>query len=116
MRDPKMVRLISKLAAKTFSRELAWASTEVDGWFEVTFPEYSIRIFQQLRRGETFIVLRIYNANGQLIDEVDDSGFELSDFSEEPFSFMSKLYDAARRSAFGVDVAVDNILSSLENN
>ena len=104
----KIILVIQKLIDKTSAGEIGWEETELENVYQAVFPEYSVRIWP---RGEDF-VLGIFNAQGALIEEVSDVA--LKDELSDSYRIMKDLYLSARRAAMGVDQALDEILSSLE--
>lgn len=58
-------------------------------------------------------VVRIYNHEGKMIEEVADTDFG-QDYPEI-YKAMSEMYDTARRIAMGVEEALDEILGELKD-
>ncbi|MBT0624493.1 hypothetical protein KIH32_11295 [Pseudomonas fluorescens] len=114
MSYPKIAKLIETLLAQTESGALPWAQTERSDMFQASFPRYSIRLYPQIARNslEPDYVLQILNELGDIVEEVTDP--DLQDVLETPFTTMRNLYDGARRSAMGVESALDEILDFLD--
>jgi hypothetical protein len=61
------------------------------------------------------LVLQIYDENGALVEEVSDLEFNENDFVTAPFTFMNEIYTQARRTAMGVEQALDSLLKDLDD-
>jgi hypothetical protein len=113
MSYPKIARLVSALLTQTESGSLTWAQTEKSDMFQASFPRYSVRIYtHQSNPIELDYVLQILNDFGDIVEEVSDP--DLKDVLASPYVIMRDLHDAARRSAMGVESALDEILDYLE--
>ena len=109
----RYVSLVRKLAKKQEEGRLDWKETETDGQFQVSFSDYGLRIFQRSGRGgSTDIIIAIYDAEGSVIDEFSDEDIKAE--MENSYQVMSSLFGAARRSALGVEKALQNILNELD--
>ena len=117
---PKMKEVINQLHRRTMDDDLPWEETEDEAVYQTAFPNYSIRVSERPPKesqaeGMDYWV-SIYNAYGKLVDEVSDpdmrEDYENDDIN--PFDLMRELYDNARRTAMGVQVALSEILERLE--
>jgi len=111
--------LIELLYDLTKSQGLVWQETEVDGVYQISFPTYSVSLSRRRNpdpeEAEKDYWISIYNSDGKLIDEISDVDLQ-SDFSNPEltaFQYMGELYDMARRSAMGVENAIQEILAQL---
>lgn len=119
----KYYRLINSIFKKTRDGSMSWEETDEDDVFQVSFPDYSLRISRVPTRSQDpdgeDIILRIYNNEGKLIDEVDDAMIYQYD-PERRFSGLSsyqamyEIYNIARRQALGVEQALDSLLNLIE--
>jgi hypothetical protein len=114
--DKKLEDLVYKLAERTRSGKLAWEGTARQGVYQAAFPNYYVNLFDRdAPDGTTDYVLRIFNREGTLVDEIADV-----DFARErervptPYITMQEMFNQARRIVMGADQAVDEILASLE--
>src|SRR5262245_40054636 len=111
----KMVRLLTQLRKKSEAGVVDWQPTSEDDTYQASFPNYTVRILERLARDEIDIVLQILNEEGRLIEEVSDPQLnKIAPFEGQAFGFMRDLHQMARRKAMKVDVALDQILSDLE--
>jgi hypothetical protein len=112
MADLKLWQLIQALAERTKDGRVPWRPAVRDGSYVASFVNYSVEIAPN-QRGETLdYVLRVYNSDGDVIEESSD--VELRPVAtEEPFAYMRTLYESARRTAFGADKAIDALLREL---
>lgn len=106
----KPARFVTLLYEKTLNGELNWEPTETEDVYQCAFPNYSVRISE---RGADYVVT-IYNEQGTVIEEMTD--VTLKDEIDNSFEKMRQIYDTARRVAMGVDKALDDLLSYLDNN
>ncbi|WP_338488003.1 hypothetical protein VRB78_18760 [Pseudomonas trivialis] len=113
MSYPKIAKLIDVLLTQTENGTLQWAQTETSDMFQASFPRYSVRLYvQSVSQVDVDYVLQILNELGEIVEEVSDP--DLKDVMEGPFRVMRRLHDAARRSAMGVETALDEILEFLD--
>ena len=127
MATEKVSQLIRKLLQQTREARVKWEKTASPGVFLAAFPDYTIRIRREVNvtrempemfplsvvsvgmRGkevkEISFVMAILNADGDVIDEVNDKELEE----------VKSVYEHARRQALGADKAVDELLAALES-
>ena len=111
MVDRKLITVIKQLHKKTLAGKIFWEATVEADVYQASFPGSTIKIFPQ---GADYVVM-IYNDEGVLIEEVNDTDFDPDDFGDEdPYAFLDELYSMARRRALGVDEALDSLLDELE--
>ena len=114
--EEKLVTLVRKLHARGGS--VAWDKTDEEDTFEADFAGFAVQI-SETEDGEPIYTLRIFDDAGALLDELTDEDLtEILNQTEptEPavmFALMQDIHRAARRSALGVDKAIDTILSAL---
>lgn len=117
----KYQKLIHLLFEKTQKDELSW---ELEPWsnrLQCKFGSHTVALFsKESPDGEPYIYLSVINAHDDEIDTIYDS--ELSDLrtGDQDFPtywlYMTKLYKMANRKAKGIDRALDDILSHLDDN
>jgi hypothetical protein len=114
----KFVTLARRLQTKAGGIE--WEKTDEDGTYETDFAGFGVQIAEIDEEGEeTIYVLRIFDQEGVLLDEFSDEDLteilNLKNPTEpsEMFELMQDIHRAARRSAMGVERAIDTILSAL---
>lgn len=108
MADEKVVKLIRGLRKQTLAGKVAWETTDREGVFQVSYPNYSIRISVKEAAGGDDIWLTIINDIGDVVESVSDVTVKNS--MPNAFSVMSNIYSEARRIAMGVNAAIDEIL------
>lgn len=113
MSNEKVVRLVEAVAKKTQGGMLAWKETEFSGVFQTSFPTHSVRISMGPSPNDDSIdvIFQIIDGQGELVEEIRDP--ELNGKMDKPFTQMHEMYESARRSAKGVDSAIDAILEAL---
>jgi len=113
MSYPKIAKLVHALLEKTESGNLKWDATERSNIFQASFPRYSIRLYtQQSGQNDFDYVIQIINEDGDIVEEITDP--DLAEVMTSPFKVLGRLHDVARRSAMGVDSALDEILDFLD--
>ncbi|NWE39590.1 hypothetical protein HX875_08950 [Pseudomonas yamanorum] len=113
MSYPKIARLIETLLSQTEAGTLQWAQTEKSEVFQASFPRYSIRIYPENSSNfQPDYFLQILNEVGEIVEVVSDP--DLRDVMDMAFTKMQNLYEGARRSAMGVESALDEILDFLD--
>lgn len=112
----KHVNLIRRLHSRAAS--MAWEKTEEAGTYESEAAEFAIQISESAE-ADPLYTLRLFDGEGTLLDEFSDE--DLTEFlskeapteGSEMFTLMQDVHRAARRSAMGVDRAIDAILVAL---
>lgn len=113
MSYPKIARLVEALLTQTENGSLQWEQTEKSDTFQASFPRYSVRLFMRYANEfEVDYVLQILNELGDIVEEVSDP--DLKDVLDSAYKKMRELHETARRSAMGVESALDEILDFLE--
>ena len=108
--EDKLANLIEKLHMKTNNNEINWSETGTGNVFEVSFTNYSIRIFKEYTfESEVSYTMRLTDSQGETIDEIDSNSSPI--FETE----MRDLFANARRKAMGADQAIDDILAEIDN-
>jgi hypothetical protein len=110
MGNEKMVSLLQKLYQRTSEGRVPWQETEMPEVFQAAFPGYAVRIHHDPDSGD--IVLSLFNEEGAQIEEVTDE--DIKNELQNSFTLMKDLYDTARRTAMGVEEALDKILAELD--
>ena len=115
MATPKPARLVQQLLEKSNEGKIKWEKTATDGVFQAAFPGYSIRLSTEpsaFSSQEDYFV-QISNDEGETVEIISDSNLT-SMIGSDAWRMMKDLYQGARRSAMGVDAALDSILAELE--
>lgn len=110
----KIARLVTSLVNRTERGELSWEPTSEDGVFMAAFPDYSLTIDALARDfgNDPIYRISIYNKTGALIDTMsteDDLGIP------NQYPVLKNLYDTARRTAMGIEQALDSIIDALDD-
>lgn len=110
----KRLRLVKILHDRTAEGTVEWERTTTDGEFQVAFPTYSIAITSRpdYDADEPDYGLRIYNKDGDLIEEIWNTDLVV-DGEHNPFLLLRSTYKTARRIAMGVEQALDALLWDL---
>ena len=111
MADEKVVKLVRGLFKQTLAGKVGWETTDREGVFQVSYPNYSIRISIKETAGGDDIWLTIINDVGDVVESVSDVTIKGS--LSNAFSIMSNIYSEARRVAMGVNAAIDEILNDM---
>jgi hypothetical protein len=119
MAADKRTTLVNKLHHRTVAGNAGWERTIQDGVYQISFPGYTLRI-SKVFAGEEYpetpdYVIEIHNMNDVLIDEFSDRDLAPVFEGGGAFATMEDIYIRARRIAEGVDKAIDDILSSLDD-
>jgi hypothetical protein len=108
--------LVSLLIEKTDQGTAGWETTTREGVFSLSLPDYSILISQVPNEEgpEQDVRFQIVDAEGTVIDFFRDLD-AAADVSDKTVAYraMEKLYGDARRSALGVDKALDALIAEL---
>lgn len=105
--------LIDRIHKRTKAGTLDWDETTDDNIFLTTFPDYAIHIAKvEELNGATNYNLSIFNEEGRLIEKFSPGN--IADSYDEGYEILEEIFELARGDALGVDVAIDNIISLLE--
>jgi len=116
MTTDKLQVLISKLRQKTSEAGIAWEQTSNDSEYQTVLGNHILRLREvYAETPEPDYILRIQNEEGAILESVSDVQIHKDNPNFGAFSVMTELYSMARRSAMGIDKALDSILSELEN-
>jgi hypothetical protein len=115
MSETKTTVLIQRLHRRTADGTIAWEKAVDEAVFRATFGSTSVAILpEQTSDGwggyRDSTVLRIYNDEGVLIEEISSDNVGQRALSE----MMQSTYELARRQAMGVDKILDSLLKELE--
>jgi len=117
--DSKPVRLIQQLLARSNEGKVKWEKTVNSAVYQAAFPHYSVRTFSRFNPevDENDYFLQIFNEEGELVEEISDGDLHVmlgQTAVPNAFKIMKDLYEVARRTAMGVEAALDTILAELE--
>jgi len=109
--DEKLAALLQRIYEKTVKGELRWEPTANGSAFTVPFARFSLSLERvpETRDLMGYILLRISNDRGQTIEE-----FTGGQAVQIGFPHMDELFDRARRIAMGLEEALDELLSELD--
>lgn len=111
MSSRKLASIVEKLMEKTSNGELEWQNTERKDTYQVVLARFAVRIFSREGDGGIDIVVQVINQDGVIVEEIADP--DMRGLMSEPYTRMSELLEDARRSAMGVDAALDALLQEL---
>ncbi len=100
----KLIQIAELVYQKTANGEINWEKTPDDNTFQTSFPRYSVLV----QDANDTIVFKICNEEGQVIERLSEG-----QASNAGFANLRDLYVTARRTAMGVDEALDEILQTL---
>ncbi len=113
MEYKKIAELVQKLHEKTLANKVNWERTEGSNALQVSFTAYSVRlVLQRGSGGEDIYVIRIFDAAGNLVESATDD--DLDEELPDSYTMMEEMFETARRKALGVDKALDDIISQLD--
>jgi hypothetical protein len=113
----KLAIIIEKIHEQTISGKLEWEQTEKNGVFQVSFPNYSIRMSSHpsTESDDTQdYIISIYDSNGLLLESASDLELiEQIPGNGAAYRIMKEIYESAKGYALGVEQALDSIISEL---
>jgi hypothetical protein len=113
----KTRKLVVMLAKRTAGGHVAWEETNEENVFQAAFPGYAVRVAAKDEEDGVSYTVHLHNESGQLIEEIRSVDIREDDSRgayQEAYELMRSLYEGARRRAMGVEEALDQILSKLE--
>ncbi len=110
----KLDKLLQALRNSTEKGETEWEESSWSGSFQASFPNYSVtlRKSDKFNGGEEYTI-SILDYHGETIEEATDE--DMSEVNLKAFEEMKDLYEIARRRAKGVEQALDELLSQLDD-
>ena len=110
MADDKLVKLVKGLDKQTAAGKINWESSDRVGVFQVSYPNFSIRIGIKDRGDAEDVWISIIDNIGDVVESFTDVTL-----NEMPnaFGVMSNIYVEARRVAMGVNAALDELLNDI---
>lgn len=114
----KLVNLVFKIANATSRGALSWKETEQDDIYQVSFSSSSVRIGERrskLDPNAPEFYLKIVNSVGEEIESVGDEDGSDDEERADLYIALKETYETARRQSTGVDQALDEILSELDD-
>ena len=118
MLENKFFLLLQRLHQKTADGTLGWEPGSAQGTFIATLGEFVVGI--QAKPDPEYpddpdIFIRVYNSEGTTIEEFSNATFRGVETGEvNAYAMMKELSTRARRSAYGVEQAIDILLEHLE--
>ena len=116
MTERKVYELVGRLLEKTRRGELAWEVTPSREAFLTVLGAFAVKIFFVLDKSgkDATLALSVSDSEGRAIETSRDVDLANRLGPTVPvMQTMRDLYAEARRSALGVDAALDQILSEL---
>jgi hypothetical protein len=116
--DERLIQLIQGLHRGTLEGKIHWERTAAKGVYLANFPEYAVRIsvepifLDQPSSARNYYV-RIYNVNGDMLEEITDRQFTKTP-QFNPREVMMETYNEARHQAMGADQAIEALLKVLQ--
>lgn len=118
MLENKFLLLLQRLHQRTVDGAVTWEPGSSQGVFVAMLGEFSVGI--QARRDPEYpddpdIFIRLSNPEGTVIEEFSNATLRGVETGEvNAYAMMKELYTRARRSAYGVEQAIDSLLDRLE--
>lgn len=118
----KQALLATRIYNKTMAGELDWKQSVREGWYQISFANYSVRLgaVHNQQEEEPDIVLEIINDSGEIADSFSDLTLQRS--GDPPpggaqfwYPVLKELHARTRRIALGADKAIDDILNQLND-
>lgn len=109
----KAEQFVRRICAKTMDGALRWQRMSTMGLFQTIFSSYILQFgFFQTHDGD-FYQMQLFDGDGDLLDSYRDDDFGRTASLDSMQEVMKEAYDVARRSALGVEKAIDDILEEL---
>ncbi|GMV21818.1 MAG: hypothetical protein AMXMBFR57_17670 [Acidimicrobiia bacterium] len=112
-RPAKYEAIVRKLIVETEAGRIAWEVTPYRNRFLMALDSSSIAVESR----DDLVQLLVLNSEGTVIDTVEENSMPdrlVSGYSSGNPSPIRVLYDAARRSAYGVEATLDSIIEQLD--
>jgi hypothetical protein len=113
MEQTKLINLLEKTYQKTIEGKLIWEVTGRDNAFQAALPTGAFEIRKQSVQNIDYINFSIYNANGDLIESIDENQIHVTINDISGAFFLDRLFTAVRSKALNIDKTIDDILNDL---
>ena len=112
MANPKQMALIQHLHERSLDGTLEWTDSIIRSAFEVSLSNYTIRVSME---NDDYRV-NILDGQGRTVESFTDVDLDkgAGELTHRYYKMLSEIYDMARRIAYGVDEALNNILDELK--
>lgn len=115
--NTKMGILLNHILNLTRMGQLKWNTSGDDDSYLLSFSDYSINIFyrpsENLDSGGLEYVIRIYDNEGKVVDEVNNVELDEIERGKNFYKLLDELFVLARRNARGIDEALESMMSDL---
>jgi hypothetical protein len=113
--EARMWKLVQRLHAKTAAGELQWDKTVSKNTFQTAFPSYVVRVSvdypEDAEAPDYHVAVR--DGAGTTIESVSDRQVHNALPDSNAFTLMGELFTMARRTALGVNQALESLLNEL---
>lgn len=117
MHHEKHMKLVQNLIEKTVKGSITWNESLDPDTFQVSFPDYTLRIHRDQSTKRDIYTIGILNGSGNEVEaftsvdlQDDATPIEKDDLEE----MLGTLFFGAKRSALRSEDAIDDILKELE--
>jgi hypothetical protein len=118
--EERLWTLVTKLRDRTRDGSTSWEVSPTKNTFQTATPKFVVSITEIPNAiGEPDYAFRVYDESGRIIEQTTDADLLRAGVATPPFNpfrTMQDLYTLARRNAMRVESALDEILSSLDEN
>ncbi len=120
MSTEKHGKLIDLLLSRTRANTLEWRPSVMEGRYQVSFRENTVRLYEMEEAGElggSLVQLELINDQGNVAETINDEELDRDVPMGQHYWFkkMSTLFEMARRNALGSDKILDEIIADLED-
>ena len=118
MADPKLLTLLERLHRRTREGRVDWEETREEGVFQAHFGGLALTISSREDPewpDSPDYVIRILNDEGRLVEEFTNNDLRplVKDEEVNPYKLLDETFTSARRSAMGVERALNTLLEEL---
>ena len=111
--NEKLWQLVKRLHQKTIEGTVPW-EVSFKATYLAAFPKYGVRVSEIVKEDSLDYVIELLDENGRVIESASDADLRDVAAPGESYPVMKELFVMARRRALGVDEALDDLLSSLD--
>ena len=118
MVENKFLLLLQRLHQKTVEGAIMWEPGRYPDALSTVLGDFGVAI--QAKNDPEYphdpdFIIRLYNPQGEAIEEFSNATFRGMETGEvNPYEILKDLHTRARRSAYGVEKAIDALLDSLQ--
>jgi hypothetical protein len=121
MTEEKLIQLVEKIESQTRAGNLNWEGTATDNEFQATLGNFVLRVARHVSSdGSADFIINFVDKGGSDLESLSDIQLakiarKAGGYGVNAYDLMESIFKNAKRTALGVEKALDDILSELDD-